>query len=72
MKKDKRGAYGKKMLRFIVKFWTNDIPKKYDDGKTAWVSGVITLPINEHKGIKKTQNVFFHNPEEILTKIQES
>ena len=56
-KSKERGAYGKNMIRFTVKFWTNDLPPTADK-KTAWQRGGITLLKNETKNIKPDK-IFF-------------
>lgn len=66
--KIKRGEYGKNMIRFTIKFWTNDLPKN-SDNRTAWGSGVITLLKNEYKDLKPDM-IFFKNLEEFTEKFQ--
>ena len=69
MEKTERGAYGKKMIRFTVKFWTSGLPEGADK-KTAWQSGVITLLKNVNKGIKPDM-IFFRGLHEFNKKFQE-
>jgi len=68
MIKKERGPYGKNMIKFTIKFWTNNLPKNADS-KTAWASGTIHLLKNEIKGIKPDM-VFFNNLEEFPKKFQ--
>lgn len=68
MEKKKRGPYGKSMIKFTVKFWTNNLPKNADS-KTAWASGTIHLLKNELKKIKPRM-IFFNNLEEFPRKMQ--
>ena len=67
--KTTRGTYGKKMIRFSVQFWTSELPKN-SDKKTAWASGVINLPKNEHKDLKPDM-IRFRNLEEFTSRFQE-
>lgn len=68
MKENKRGPYGKSMIKFTVKFWTSNLPQGTDK-KTAWASGTIHLLKNELKGIKPRMT-FFRNLEEFNSKLQ--
>lgn len=67
--KNQRGKYGKNMIRFTVKFWTNNLPIGVDK-RTAWQSGVITLLKNEYKDIKPDM-IFFRNLSEFTDRFQE-
>lgn len=67
--KTKRGEYGKNMIRFTIKFWTNNLPNN-SDKKTAWSSGVISLLKNEFKDLKPDL-IFFRDLEEFTEKFQE-
>lgn len=68
MRKKERGPYGKNMIKFTVKFWTNNLPKNADS-KMAWASGTIHLLKNELKGIKPRM-IFFNNLKEFPRKMQ--
>ena len=47
----KRGAYGEKMIKVGIHFWTDHLPEGADK-KTAWKGGTIYLYKNDTKGIK--------------------
>ena len=65
-----RGPYGQRMIKFIVRFWTDKLPEDYAHKKIAQAKGEIYLPINKNKGINKSDKIMFNNLDEFLTKFQ--
>lgn len=67
---EEKMPWGSRMIRFQIKFFTNDLPDSSKvDKKTAWAKGVITLPKNEHRGIDH-DIINFNNMEEFLPKLK--
>ena len=65
-----RGPYGERMIKFIVRFWTDKLKKDDSHKKIAQAKGEIYLPINKNKGINKSDKIMFNNLDEFLTKFQ--
>ena len=68
VKKDKL-PWGSRMIKVEIKFWTNDIPKKFGKN-TCWGHGVVTLVPNKVRGIEG-ELVPFNNSQEIIPKIND-
>ncbi|MDD3085212.1 MAG: hypothetical protein PHU32_04995 [Candidatus ainarchaeum sp.] len=64
-----KAAWGERMIKFTVQFWTNNLPKG-SDNKTAWGSGAIHIVAMKSRGIKH-DHVFFYNMNEFNQKFQE-
>ena len=65
-----RRKWGENMVKISVQFWTNNLPKGADDGKTAWSSGAIHMIANKSRGLTHN-HIFFNNIDEFLPKMQE-
>ena len=69
MTKKEKLPWGSRMIKVEIKFWTNDIPKKW--GKNAcWNHGVVHLTSNNARGIKG-EVIPFNDSTEIIPKINE-
>ena len=62
--------WGENMVKISVQFWTNNLPKDADNGKTAWSSGAIHMIANKSRGLSHN-HVFFNNIDEFLPRLQE-
>ena len=65
-----RRKWGENMVKISVQFWTNNLPKGVDNGKTAWSSGAIHMIANKSRGLSHN-HIFFNNMEEFFPKLQE-
>ena len=65
-----RGPYGQRMIKFIVRFWTDKLSEEYAHKKIAQAKGEIYLPINKNKGINKSDKILFNNLDEFLLKFR--
>ncbi|MAG91479.1 hypothetical protein CMO83_02285 [Candidatus Woesearchaeota archaeon] len=66
-----RGPYGERMIRVIVRFWTDKLREEDAHKKIAQAKGEIYLPINKNKGITTPDKILFNNLNEFMDKFQE-
>ena len=66
-----RGPYGERMIKFIVRFWTDKLKKDDSHKKIAQAKGEIYLPTNKNKGINTPDRILFNNLYEFIDKFQE-
>ena len=63
----KKIAYGDKMLKLGLKFWTDNLPPGEGD-RTAWAKGAIYLYKNKSRKIKDDQ-ILFNSMDEFFVKL---
>ncbi|MFA6049416.1 MAG: hypothetical protein WC792_05735 [Candidatus Micrarchaeia archaeon] len=58
----------KKSIEVLLVFHADGLP---ENGKTAWADGGFRCLKNERRGYGGGRGVYFHNPRELLAKLQE-